>query len=76
MLVLLEDVKIARHKWLTLDEEMRCARELAEKFAPFSPEYVLYLERGGERVGQAVADRFGIPSNGINLRYSTQPALE
>ena len=45
------------------------ASRLATRLSDFEPKQVLYLKRGGERVGKEIARILGLPSQGLDICY-------
>ena len=42
---------------------------LVAALAPFVPERVVYIDRGGRALGRALATRFNVPANSLNIGY-------
>ncbi len=50
-------------------EVNRLASRLAIKLAPFAPTRVIYIENGGQTVGEAIARDLCLPATGVDIGY-------
>lgn len=57
-------------------QSMRLARELAGRLTGFEPQAVVYVRRGGEAPGLAIADELSLPACEIDIRYPLSRLLE
>ena len=57
-------------------EASRLARSLAKRLAGHDASALVYLRRGGQIPGLALADQLGLPASGLDIRYPISRMLD
>jgi hypoxanthine phosphoribosyltransferase len=63
-------------KRLDPSAQRRLALDLLPRLRPFSPQAVVFIRRGGETAGRAIAEELGVPALPLDIRYPATRLIE